>query len=124
MASPRSVAGPRTGQPGESPRAGAVDRRLGRGEDRALDGRGQHHLAHRVLALERPGCVVLLGHPLPDLLEQRPRDDTRQDAAQQADRAVRQLRSLAHRLLLATRFLRKITRPTTTPARARAAAIT
>src|SRR3954447_19236018 len=115
-----SVARPRPGELGEPARAGAVDGRLGGGEDGALDGRGEHHLGHLVLALQRARRVLLLGDQLPDLLEGEAGQASRQDAAHQADRPVGELGSLAQRLFLlgCARLLRQTTRPTTAPARA------
>src|SRR5919112_1688764 len=100
-----SVARPVAGQLGEAAGAGAVDGRLGRGEDGPLQRRGEHDLAHPVLALQRIGGVVLVRDPLPDLLEDGTGDDTGQDAAEQADRPVDQLGSLAaaHLVLLLAR---------------------
>src|SRR5215213_4699386 len=63
-----SVARPVAGQLGEAAGAGAVDGRLGGGEDGPLQRRGEHDLAHPVLALQRVGGVVLVRDPLPDLL--------------------------------------------------------
>src|SRR3712207_429385 len=97
-----SVARPAAGQLGEAARARAVDGRLGGGEDRALQGRGEHDLAHPVLALQGVGCVVLVRHALPDLLEDGARDHTGQDAAEQADRPVDEFGSLAAHLVLLT----------------------
>src|SRR5919107_1550413 len=100
-----SVARPVAGQLGEAAGAGAVDGRLGRGEDGPLQRRGEDDLLHRVLALQRVGGVALLRHALPDLLEDGTGDDTGQDAAEQADRPVDQLGSLAaaHLVLLLAR---------------------
>src|SRR3954447_250398 len=90
-----SVAGPGSGQLGEPARAGAVDRGLGGGEDRSLERRGQDHLAHRVLALQRVGGFLLVRDPLPDLLEDDPGHGPGQDAADQPDGPVDDLGSLA-----------------------------
>src|SRR4051812_2530343 len=126
----RSVAGPGARQLLESARAGAVDGGLRGSEDGALDGRRDDDLLHRVLALQRTRGVVLVGDLLPDLLEDDPRQGARQDPADQADRPVGELRSLAQRFLLvrdirdAARFLRTIISPTTTPPSARAPPIT
>src|SRR5918911_1338886 len=90
-----SVARPVAGQLGEAAGAGTVDGRLGRGEDGALQRRGEDDLLHRVLALQRVGGVVLVRHALPDLLEDRAGHHTGQDAAEQADRPVGELGSLA-----------------------------
>src|SRR3712207_6553185 len=100
-----SVARPVAGQLGEAAGPGAVDGRLGRREDRALQGRGEHDLAHPVLALQRVGGVLLVCHALPDLLEDGTGDDTGQDATEQPDRPVDELGSLAagHFVLLAAR---------------------
>src|SRR3712207_540494 len=88
----------------EAAGARAVDGRLGGGEDRALQGRGEHDLAHPVLALQGVGRVVFVRHALPDLLEDGARDHTGQDAAEQADRPVDEFGSLAaHLVLLAAR---------------------
>src|SRR5918998_1571712 len=100
-----SVARPVTGQLGEAAGAGPVDGRLGGCEDRTLQRRGEDDLAHPVLALQRVGGVVLVRDPLPDLLEDGTGDHTGQDAAEQADRPVDQLGSLAaaHVVLLLAR---------------------
>src|SRR3954471_9055649 len=117
-----SVARPGAGEPLEAARTGPVYRRLGGREDRALDRGGDHDLGHRVLALQRARGVVLLRHDLPDLLEHDPGQGARQDPADQSDRPVGELQSLAQRFLLvprAARFLRKITTTATSPASAR-----
>src|SRR5918998_6641762 len=100
-----SVARPAAGQLGEAAGPRAVDGRLGRREDGALQGRGEHDLPHPVLALQCVGRVLLVRHALPDLLEDGTGDQTGQDAAEQADRAVDELGSLAagHFVLLTAR---------------------
>src|ERR671933_829212 len=57
--------------PGSCCSSGAptVDGRLGRGEDGALQRRGEDDLLHRVLALQCIRSVVLVRHALPDLFE-------------------------------------------------------
>src|SRR5947209_8548149 len=120
----RSVARPRAGDLREPAGAGALDGGLRRGEDGALDRGGEDDLAHRVLALQRLGCVLRVGDPLPDLLEDHSRDGTGRDAPDEADRLVGQLSSLAQRLLLRCPcFLRQTTIPTTTATIATPAAI-
>src|SRR4051794_8331804 len=122
---PLSVAGPAAGEPGEGAGPGPVDGGFGGREDGALDRRGQHHLAHPVLALQGRRCVVLVRDRLPDLLEDDAAQCSGQDAADQADRPVGELGSLAQRVLLdVARFRRKTIRPTTSPTSARVAPMT
>src|SRR4051794_10587221 len=123
----RSVARPAPGELGEAAGSGPVDGRLRGREDGALQRGGQHDLAHLVLALQRARGVFLVGDLLPDLLEDDPGQGSGQDAADQADRPVGELRSLAHCRLLEVltgfllvperfrvleRFRRHTTRPT------------
>src|SRR5918998_873470 len=100
-----SVARPVAGQLGEPAGPGAVDGRLGRREDGALQGCGEHDFPHPVLALQRVRRVLLVRHALPDLLEDGTGDHAGQDAAEQADRPVDELGSLAagHFVLLTAR---------------------
>src|SRR3954452_4447183 len=112
----RSVARPGAGQLGEPAGPGAVDGGLRRGEDGALERGGEDHLAHRVLALQRGRCVVLVRHSLPDLLEDDPAQAPGEDATDEADRPVGDLCSLAQRFLLRmARLLRTTIRPNTSP---------
>src|SRR3954471_6231927 len=67
-----SVARPGAGELLEAAGNGPVDSRIGGREERARDGRGDHDLGHRVLALQRARGVVLLRDDLPDLLEHDP----------------------------------------------------
>src|SRR3954447_18239719 len=123
----RSVARPGAGHLAEAMGSRAVYGGLRGREDGALDRGGEDDLPHRVLALQCARGVVLLRDELPDLLEDCPRHDAGQDPAQQADRPVDELDSLAQRLLLraltassldVARFRRQITRPATSPTRA------
>src|SRR4051794_33607525 len=123
----RSVARPGAGHLAEAMGSRAVYGGLRGREDGALDRGGEDDLPHRVLALQCARGVVLLRDELPDLLEDGPRHDAGQDPAQQADRPVDELDSLAQRLLLSAltassldvaRFRRQITRPATSPTRA------
>src|SRR3954468_9901666 len=123
----RSVARPGAGHLAEAMGSRAVYGGLRGREDGALDRGGEDDLPHRVLALQCARGVVLLRDELPDLLEDGPRHDAGQDPAQQADRPVDELDSLAPRLLLSAlpassldvaRSRRQITRPATSPPRA------
>src|SRR3954453_22984831 len=123
----RSVARPGAGHLAEAMGSRAVYGGLRGREDGALDRGGEDDLPHRVLALQCARGVVLLRDELPDLLEDGPRHDAGQDPAQQADRPVDELDSLAQRLLLSAltassldvaRFRRQTTSPATSPTRA------
>src|SRR4051794_39901633 len=86
-----SVAGPDAGGLLEGLEAPAVDGGFDGAEDGALDGGGGHDLPPAPLRLTGLGRVVLVGDPLPQLLEQRSGHEAAEDADEEADRPVQGL---------------------------------